>query len=97
MNQIPIINDYQKPKLTNTEKAISMLQTEIEMLKQWNFGLQRQIATIALETKITPYQFCLNVRKQDEVNKWLTEVQQIESEMIKKEQEDGQPKAKETS
>ena len=72
------ILDFKDPKLNKTEKAVSMLQAEIEMLKAWNQGLQRQIAGLLIHLKITPNEFSINTRKQDEINKFLEEAQECE-------------------
>lgn len=83
---IPIINDFKKPQLTKTEKAVAMLQQEIEMLKNWNQGLQRQIAGILIHLKVTPNQFSINTRQQDEINKYLEEAGKAEELMMQAEQ-----------
>ncbi len=83
---IPIINDHRQPQLSKTEKAVSMLQTEIEVLKNWNAGLQRQIAGLLIHLKIPVDKFCTNTRNQEEINKYLQEAQDLENQMVKADQ-----------
>jgi hypothetical protein len=83
---IPIINDFKQPQLSKTEKAIAMLENQVITLRDWNQGLQRQIAGLLISLKITPDKFCQNTRKQEEINTFLQEAQQIETQMMKADQ-----------
>ncbi len=70
-----------------------MLLTEIEMLKNWNQGLQRQIAGLCLHLNVSPNQFSVNTRKQDDINNFLQEAQNAEELMMKAEQTEQETKA----
>jgi hypothetical protein len=88
------ILDFNQPKLSKTEKAITMLQAEVEMLKSWNQGLQRQLGGLHIKLKISPNEFVLNTRKQDEITRFLEEAQKSEDLIMKAEQREKEEQAK---
>lgn len=72
---LPIIGDHKKAELSKTEKAMEMLQEQLN-------GIQRQIAGVCLKQGITFKQFAEYNHKGQEIMEFLVNAQKEEDLII---------------